>query len=288
MRPDLGRKRFAVGRLAEVPIGSRRGHAVRARAADAILDVTQTDGSGRFLVEWVQGGQEPGQSPVSVELLDAGGAVSESIELSEEDLVSPPVLAFSGAALAPAASGGRARRGGLEADGDSPVCVASSCIEVVLSWSEPPGSRVSILPEGEPPLAGLPAEGSMRVTGRSSRRYAKRVWREGARPEECSESLVEVKRYPSLSLVYEDRAYRTAEVAEFGVSTSCDAEGSGLRVSVLTSDAETFPQFELTVPRGSRWAVVPVRVGGRPGEVSIVARAPGYARDAVTLQVARG
>jgi hypothetical protein len=278
-----GGKLFVMGRLKKIAHPSeRRGHAVRARSEDRVLDTSVTDGSGRFLLEWNDDGSE---GRVSVELITSGGGVAESVEFTRDDLESPPVVAFSGDGVvgSPTPSVIGDRRDRFEAEGDYPICVASSCQELTLNWICPEGSRVSILSGGRPLREGLPAMGLLKVTEASSARYTRRVWPAGSDPSQYSDRTLEVRRYPSLSLVLYGTALWRPGQGEFGASISCPAGSEGLVVTVKSSDAEMVPDFEIRILPGTTWATTRVPLGPRKGVVKVTASAPGYARDGVTF-----
>ncbi|MDA4114391.1 MAG: hypothetical protein OK474_10120 [Thaumarchaeota archaeon] len=279
----LASLRFVMGRLKKVAPGrDRRGHSVRARAGERLLSSSTTDSSGRFLLEWRDDGRH---EETAIELIDSRGDVSESLELTAADLLSPPVVIFSGERVV---GFGRPSKdidgeGGFQAEGDYPLCVTSSCLQATLSWTAPPGSRVSIISDGGMVRAGLPPQGILSVLEDRTRRYTRRVWPAGAGPGQYSEKTLEVKRYPSLSLVVDGRTFETGSSVEFGASTSCPAGGNGLTVRVATSDSATVPPFELTMPAGSKWASTRVILGRKTGLAEVTAFAQGYARDAVFL-----
>jgi hypothetical protein len=177
-------------------------------------------------------------------------------------------------------------RGSFEAEGDHPLCVTSSCLEATLTWKSSRGSRASIFSDGGGMVReGLPHVGSLRVLEDSSRRYTLRIWTAGAGPDRFSERTVEVRRYPSLSLVLDGDAFRVGSWAEFGAATSCIAGDEGLMVRVTSSDTEMVPEFELRIPSGSRWASTRVSLGDKTGQVEVTASALGYARDSVTFSL---
>jgi hypothetical protein len=162
---------------------------------------------------------------VAIELLGVGGKVTESVELTGAELLSPPVVGFSGEELV-----GSANTTGVgdseqifEADGDHPLCVTSACIPVTLSWAAPLGSKVSIISEGETLREGYPPHGSLKVVGSRSRSYTRRMWLLGAQEDTFSDLTVEVRRYPSLSLVMEGARFKVGSLVEFGASISCAA-----------------------------------------------------------------
>jgi hypothetical protein len=276
-------KLFVMGRLKKNAHPSeRRGHAVRASSGDHVLDSTVTDGSGRFLLEWNDDGNEVG---VVIELLTTGGGVAESIEVARGDLESPPVVVFSGEGVVgtPTPNVIGERRDRFEAEGDYPVCVVSSCQELTLNWVSPEGSRVSILSGGKPIREGLPAVGLLKVTDASSARYTRRLWLAGAASNQYTDKTVEVRRYPSLSLVLYGTALWRPGQGEFGASISCPAGSEGLTVTVRSSDSDIVPDFEIMILPGTTWATARVVLGPKKGVVNVTASAPGYARDGVTL-----
>src|ERR1019366_5908810 len=88
---------FVTGRLTKIALPrDRRGHRVRALSGGRVLDSSETDEAGRFLLEWMGPSTE---GDALIELLGSNGAVSESVKLSSADLDSPPVVAFSGAGV---------------------------------------------------------------------------------------------------------------------------------------------------------------------------------------------
>jgi hypothetical protein len=271
-----------MGRLKKVaPRRERRGHLVRARAGIRILSSSTTDSSGRFLLEWRGGTDEK----TLIELIDSRGDVSESLWLTPADLLSPPVISFSGERVVGFARSSREvdGEGSFEADGDHPLCVTSSCLEATLSWTAPPGSRVSIISDAGVVRAGLPSQGSLVVVENRSRKYTRRVWPAGAGPGQYSERTVEIRRYPSLSLVLDGGIFKAGSSVEFGAAASCPAGEKGVKVRVASSDVEVVPEFELMIPTGSKWTSTRVSLGDRTGPVKVTASAPGYTQDGVTL-----
>jgi hypothetical protein len=270
-----------MGRLKKIaPRRNRRGHVVRARAGERLLSSTTTDSSGRFLLEWRDGGEEK----IVIELMDSRGDVSESIGLTATDLASPPVVSFPGERVVGFARPSRdVDDGSFEAEGDYPLCVTSSCLEATLSWTAPQGSRVSIISDAGVVRAGLPSQGSLAVVESRSRKYTRRVWPAGAGPGQYSERTLEIKRYPSLSLVMDGGIFNAGGSVEFGAALSCPAGEKGLKVRVASSDVEVVPEFELMIPAGSKWATTRVSLGDKTGLVKVTASAEGYTQDGVTF-----
>jgi hypothetical protein len=248
-----------------------------------VLDSSATHSAGRFLLKWASSDE----TKVSIELLSATGSVVESIELTGEDLTSPPVVGFTGSgAIGSLGKEEVEDTGGVfEADGDYPLCVTSSCIPVILSWNAPSASKVSIISDGKTLGDGLPSQGSLKVVEDSTKKYTQRTWLQGAPPGEFSDRTVEVRRYPSLSLVMEGTRFRRGNMVDFGASISCPAGDGGLKVTILTSDADVVPMSELTIPAGSTWMRTKVRLGENAGNAKVTATAPGYVRDGVTFIV---
>ncbi|MGD0637751.1 MAG: hypothetical protein ABSA72_06905 [Nitrososphaerales archaeon] len=262
--------------------GDLRGHRVRARSGEHVLDSSTTDETGRFLLEWTG----PTTDGVTVvELLDSNGAVTESVGLASTDLDSPPGVTFSGegAGNAGASHGERDRIDGFDADGHYPVWVTPSCLEVTLSWTSPEGSRVSILRDWSPFREGLAHAGTLKVTDSSSGSYTRRTWLGGAGPDEFSDLTVEILRCPSLSLVVSGSELRTGGREELGASISCPAGDQGVTVRVRSSDQETVPDFEIRIPPGAVWATAIVQLGPKSGSARITGAAPGFAQDTVVL-----
>jgi hypothetical protein len=279
-----GTARHVMGRLkTSASRKELRGHVVRARTGGRLLDSTTTDSAGRFLLRWDAVGDE---KITAIELLGAG-VVVETIELAAADLVSPPVVGFSGKDVI--GFGGAEMENGrgmvFEADGDSPLCVTSSCIEVTLSWAVQPGTKVSLLSGEEVIREGLEAHGSLKVIEEDIKKYTLRTWSPGAQPGDVSDRIVELRRYPSLSLVMGGTRFGSGSTVDFGASISCPAGDGGLEVTVLTSDPELVPGTELKIPAGSTWASTKVRLGDKSGTAKITATAPGYVRDGVTFVV---
>jgi hypothetical protein len=280
-----GTARHVMGRLKTIASREElRGHPVRAWACGRVLDSSTTDSAGRFLLRW---DTAVGEDQTAIELLDAGGVVVEATELTAADLVSPPVVGFSGKDVLGFGIVDEENSPGMvfEADGDYPLCVTSSCIEVTLSWTVQPGAEVSILSGEEVLSEGLEAHGSMKIFEGGIKKYTLRARSPGAQPGEFSDRIVEVRRYPSLSLVMEGTRFRSGSTADFGVSISCPAGEEGLKVTILTSDPERVPETELRIPAGSTWATTKTRLGSKPGRAEVTATAPGYVRDAVTIVV---
>jgi len=270
-----------MGRLKKIaPRRDRRGHLVRARAGERLLSSSTTDSSGRFLLEWMDGGDKE----VVIELMDSRGDVSEWVGLTATDLASPPVVSFSGERVVGFARPSRdVDDGSFEAEGDYPLCVTSSCLGATLFWTAPQGSRVSIISDAGVVRAGLPSQGSLVVVESRGRKYTRRVWPAGAGPGQYSERTVEIRRYPSLSLVLDGGIFKAGSSVEFGAAVSCPAGEKGLKVRVASSDVEVVPEFELMIPTGSKWASARVSLGDRMGRVEVTASAPGYTQDGVTL-----
>ena len=245
-----------------------------------MLDRSTTDTAGRFKLQWER---NPREEDITIELLNEGGGVEESEQITAADLFSPPVLEFSGRALVGSPRTGEDRGGAcrFEADGDYPLCVTSSCQEVTLSWDSPEGSEVSIVSEWESVRSGLPERGSVKVLERGDKTYTLRTRPPGERSGRLSELAVEVRRYPALSLVLDGLRFGTGSEVEFGVCTSCPAGEDGVLVSIMTSDSAMVPQSEVIIPAGANWATTRVTVGRRAGAVKVTAMAPGYVRDGV-------
>jgi hypothetical protein len=260
-----------------------RGHVVRARVNGRVLDSSTTDSAGRFLLRWDAAAEEK----TAIELLGVGGAVVETIELTAADLVSPPVVGFSGKDVVGFGVAETENNHGMvfEADGDYPLCVTSSCIEVTLSWTVQFGTKVSILSGEEVVREGLDAHGSLKVIDGGIKKYTMRTRSPGAQPTEFLDRTVEVRRYPSLSLVMEGTRFRSGSTVDFGASISCPAGDGGLKVTVLTSDPELVPRTELMIPAGSTWATTKVRLGNKSGTAKVTATAGGHVRDGVTFVV---
>jgi hypothetical protein len=260
-----------------------RNHLVRARAAGRVLDSTTTDSAGRFLLRW-DGAEE---EKTAIELLGADGAVVETTELTASDLESPPVVGFSGKEVVDFGVTDVEDDSGIvfEADSDYPLCVTSSCIEVTLSWTVQSGAKVSILSEREVIREGLGAHGSLKVVEEGIKKYTLRVQSPGAQQGQFVDRTVEVRRYPSLSLVMEGTRFSRGSTAVLGASVSCPAGDGGLNVTILTSDPESVPRTDLRIPAGSTWASTVVRLGDKPGTAKVTATAPGYVRDGVTFVV---
>jgi hypothetical protein len=259
-----------------------RGHRVRAVIGGSTVDSTLTDSAGRFSLEWNEGGERRG---VRVELMSDDGNVSETTELSAEDVVSPPVLGFAGTAVI----GERRKeeriddRRSFEADDDHPICVTSSCIPVTLAWRTAPGSRVSLLADGVAMKERLPDAGSFTVRTEGSVHYILRSWESGSSDKDFTDRELEVRRYPSLSLVMEDTSYRGGAIVEFGVALCCPAPAGGLEVAVRTSDAEMVPEMRFTIPPGASWGSTKTAVGEKMGRAKVLATAAGYVSDGVTF-----
>jgi hypothetical protein len=279
-----GTTRHVMGRLKTIASRKElRGHIVRARAGGRVLDSSTTDSAGRFLLRWYAAAEEK----AAIELLGAGGVVVETIELTAADLVSPRVVGFSGKDVVGFGFSEVKNDSGIvfEADGDYPLCVTSSCVEVTLSWMVQLGTKVSILSGEGVVREGLDAHGSLKVIEGGIKKYTMRTRSPGARPGESSDRIVEVRRYPSLSLVMEGTRFRSGSTVDFGASISCPADDGGLKVTILTSDPELVPKTELKIPAGSTWANTKVRLGNKSGTAKVTATAPGHVRDGVTFVV---
>jgi len=281
--PSRTRGRFVMGRLrAAADTKALRGHTVRARSTGRVLDRTMTDSAGRFLLEW-HGENED----VTVDLLDDGGTVVESISLASADLVSPASIGFRGQKLLsrgkPEPKDDRAVV--FEADDDSPICVTSSCIEVTLSWALPSGSVASIACRGQPVKESLESAGSLKVVERGTCEYALRFLRPGGLEGVYSEKKLEVRRYPSLSLVTEGTTFKKGSRLTLGVSLSCPAGSDGLRVSILSSDEGIIKSTEMNVVPGATWVTTALVLEGRAGKAEVTAKAEGQVPDGVTILV---
>jgi hypothetical protein len=276
-------KLFVMGRLKKPGFpGERRGHSVRARSGDLVLDSSTTDGSGRFLLEWRDAGK---REAIKVELLDTRGAVSESTDISSEELCSPPAVVFSGEGVVGAGDSSvhADRMDRFEAEGDYPLCVVSSCQEATLSWNCPQGSSVAILADGVLIQSGLPALGSMKVSENRSVKYTRRVSTPGGGPGQFTDRTVEVRRYPSLSLVLYGMTLWINGIGEIGASISCPAGKDGMNVAVASSDLEMVPNFEIALLPSTDWGTARVNLGAKKGVVTLTGTAEGFARDSVTF-----
>lgn len=273
-----GVTRWVMGRLkSATPERGLCGHAVRARAGGRILDSSVTTRAGRFLMTWTARNDER----TSVELLDTDGDIIEVTEIAGTELLSPPVVVFSPARMPHSIpKSGESESAALLADGDNPVCIASSCAHVTLSWSVPKGTKALILSGDTVVRKGLDVGGSLKVLEEGVRRYTMRA--EGGEFKDC---VVEVRRCPTLALVMQGVRFRRGTPVEFGVSTSCPAGPGGLRVRLLTSDQEVIPGDEFVIQAGSTWGSARVNTGRKPGKVEVTASAPGYSRDGVSFFV---
>ncbi|MDA4136810.1 MAG: hypothetical protein OK449_07430 [Thaumarchaeota archaeon] len=279
-----GTTRHVMGRLKVIASRKElRGHVVQARANGRVLDSSTTDSAGRFLLRWDAAAEEK----TAIELFGAGGSVVETIELTAADLLSPPVVGFLGKDVVGFGVAEVEDDSGVafEADGDYPLCVTSSCQQVTLSWIAPSSSTVSVVSDGDVVGEGLPAQGTLRVFARDSKKYTRRAWLPGDPKGRFSDLTLEVRRYPVLSLVVEGAALRSGSEVELGASISCPAGSSGLLVSVMTSDMEMVPPSEIWIPAGSSWGTTRARIGSKAGRVKMTAVAPGYTRDGVTMDV---
>jgi hypothetical protein len=273
-----------MGRLKTIaPRKELRGHAVRARADGRVLDSSTTDSAGRFLLRWDAAAEEK----TAIELFGVDGSVVETIELTAADLLSPPVVGFSGKGVVGFGAFEAENDSGVvfEADDDYPLCVTSSCQQVTLSWVAPGSSTVSVTSEGDVVGEGLPVKGTLQVFAKDSKKYTLRARLPGDPKGRFSELTLEVRRYPVLSLVVEGAELRSGSEVELGASISCPAGSSGLLVSVMTSNMEMVPASEILIPAGSSWGTVRVRVGSKAGRVKMTAAAPGHTRDGVTMDV---
>jgi hypothetical protein len=279
---SLGPSAYVVGRLKTVsPMGGLRGHRVVARASGRLVDSTTTDRAGRFLLQWFGAESER----ISVELLNSSGAVAESVELTPGELVSSAVILFSGdKVVSENAKAAKDDTGiAFEADGDSPVCVTSSCIGVELSWCVASGMKVSIESEGKSLGHDLESSGSLTVVEKDSRTYTLVVETGEAGPPKVIARAIEIRRYPSLSVVVEDTKFRKGEGVELGVSTSCPAGETGLVVSIRSSDPEILAGTNFLMPKGSTWMRLRLETGWKTGMVEVIASAPGYVQDGISL-----
>ena len=269
--------RWIMGRLKPwAPENRLRGFVVRARAGGRVLDSSVTTGAGRFLLSWSSGHDET----TSIELLDANGDIAASTDVDKTDLVSPPVVVFSPARMPrPMPESGERDLPVLLADGDHPVCIASSCADVTLSWTGPIGTKVAILSEGKVIKKGLEPVGSLRVSEAGARRYTMK-----AEEGELGDSVVEVRRCPTLALVMQGTRFERGTLVDFGLSISCPAGPGGLVARLLTSDPGVIAGAELAIPEGHTWGSTRVNAG-KPGKVEVTACAPGYSRDGVSFFV---
>lgn len=276
------KKLYVVGRLKTVASRKqRRGHAVTISSDSRLLSSTTTDSGGRFLLEWPE---NPSDRKFVLRLLKSDQSVAETLELSRADLISPPFVGFLGdSVLSEVRPESEVDvRDRFEADGDYPLSVTSSCQQVTLSWKAPVDSAVSIISEGSPVAEGFGAEGSLNVFVAGNKSYTRRAWLPGNQ-KGFSDLTLEVRRHPALSVVLQGNFAKSGSEIEVGASTSCPAGTRGLVVTVMTSDVEMVPQFDIRILAGFTWGQARVRLGTKTGRAEIVATAPGYTRDGVTL-----
>ena len=234
-------------------------------------------------MEW---GDEVADERIVVELVAPGGEVIESAELAVHELESPPTVTFSGRNLLsrdmPTLLSDPEDE--FQADGDYPILVSQCGQEAVLSWALPAGVPVEILEEGRS-LGDLPSKGSIAVTGWVSRRYVRRGAAAGTNQRAFPDRELEIRRYPSLSLVLDASVVRPSSVLELGASVSRAAGEPGLTVVGRTSDDRLVPPFVISVPPGATWATTRIAVGDRRGRVTVTGLAKGYVRDAITFEI---
>lgn len=282
--PPQKKRLYVMGRLKTVASRKqRRGHVVTVGLDGRDLGSAITDSAGRFVVEWPD---EPAEDGFSLNLLSADGRIEESQRITRTDLFSPPVISFSGDSVLNSVRSERDVRQDdrFEADGDYPLCVTSSCQQVTLTWTAPKGSVVSILSEGSVVAEGLGEVGMLEVFSETTRRYTRRAILPGASGA-SSDLTLEVRRYPAMSLVVQNDTVKAGSEVEFGLSTCCPAGEEGLVVTVLTSDANMVPQFQVKIPARSAWGEAKVRLGPKIGRAKLVATARGYTRDGVSLDL---
>lgn len=275
-------KLYVVGRLKAVASRKqRRGHSVTVSSGDRLLDSTTTDSGGRFLLEWPD---DSSRESFVFKLYNADKSVAESVQLTRADLVSPPFMGFQGDSVLKSARPQPEvdANNRFEADGDWPLSVSSSCQQVTLSWAAPAGSIVSIVSDGSTVAGGLGAEGTLNVFAPGNKVYTRRARLPGDSGG-YSDLTLEVRRHRALSVVLESDHAKSGGELEVGASTSCPAGPQGLLVTMLTSDGAMVPQFDVRIPPGSTWGRTKVRLGTKTGRAKMVATAPGYTRDGVTL-----
>lgn len=278
------KKLYVVGRLKTVASRrQRRRHIVTISSDSRLLSSTTTDSGGRFLLEWPN---DPSDDKFVLRLLKSDQSVAETLELGRADLISPPFVGFQGDSvlsevrLEPEVDANNR----FEADGDYPLSVTSSCQQVTLSWRAPTGSMVSIISEGSLVGEGFGAEGSLNVFVAGNKSYMRRAWLPGDQ-KGFSDLTLEVRRHPALSVILQGSFAKSGSEIDVGASTSCPAGPRGILVTVMTSDSEMVPQFDIPIPAGSKWGQMRVKLGGKAGRVKMVAMAPGYTRDGVTLML---
>lgn len=276
------KKLYVVGRLKSVASRrQRRGHSVTVSSGNRVLDRTTTDSGGRFLLEWPD---DPSEDRFVFQLYNADQSVAESVQLNRAELISPPFMGFQGDSVLNRArpETGTDPNDRFEADGDYPLSVTSSCQQVTLSWTAPAGSVVSITSGGDTVAEGLGAKGTLNVFTIGNRSYTRRARLPGDAGG-FSDLTLEVRRHPALSVVLQSGSAKGGSEIEVGASMSCPAGPEGQLVTVLTSDREMVPQFDIRIPAGYTWGQAKVRLGTKKGRAKMVATASGYTRDGVTL-----
>ena len=92
---------------------------------------------------------------------------------------------------------------------------------------------------------------------------------------------VNVKRFPTLSLYFEEGNLRRCRPLEVGIAISCPAPENGLPVTLLSSDPAKVESGHVVIPSGENRAAVSLEVGAQAGQVELTGLAPGYLRDSV-------
>ena len=189
--------------LRAAPRSEAPAYVVRVIVEGRVAGSTTTDPRGKIPAR--SGPADLPTSVFSLELLDPDGRVVESTPLVDADLVSPPVVSFSGegGSLVRAAESAWYPDDSFDADGDVPLCVTSSCQQVTLSWTAPNGSKPFFRNlRWRDGGRGVAAHGTLHAFAKDCKTYSSaRVAPRGPQGEVCSDLTVEVRRYPTLSLV---------------------------------------------------------------------------------------
>lgn len=281
MREEPARPEYAIGRVrTSARDASVVGYRVIASAMGKILDETITDGSGRFLLEW----KSRGPGPVLVELLGASGEALQRRELPEDELWSPPAITFETDETRTIHGRGGETQVVFLADGDRPVRVEAGCHPVALTWEAPAESKVTLTSGGELLGRGLHSQGTLTVKESTTKTYGLSV-ETHAGGEPLPAVTLQIRRYPSISLFFEDNRIVQDSVVKAGISIGCPAGRGGVEVTLLPDDASRLHPARVTIEEGSTWAPVEIRTGKKGGRAEMTAFAHGYLRDMVVISV---
>jgi hypothetical protein len=284
---------FVLGRVAGLQdgFGSLRGYIATGGYGGRVFDRTTSDGTGRFVLEFERE-SVAGLDFIDIYVTSASGARAGASRLRVTDLDSPPVVILRAIRnpampLAAAARTGPIRR--FAVNGETTLLVDSSCSEVVLDWEVGEGSaprdlQVVLSVDRRMIDPDLPLQGSVSLRDRSSAEYALAVGDPTHAGAILDRRTVKVKRFPTLSLCFED-APGWHQSLQMGVAISCPAPEGGLPVTLVSSDKGKVGEGHFVIQKGQVWGVASLECGTRTGGVEVTGMAPGYLRDSVRLVV---